>query len=115
MAEIDDAISEVRLMVARQRRGPAVADISTAMGKVAGECRISRWAVWGLYHRRRKTISADQRMRVGSAYQRWCLHELRKLEAELLRQKMRWGNEPFQDLAAEAAALAERIRRRQGR
>lgn len=108
MAEIDEASHLVRRLVSRETETMGLAPAMTAVGRSVG---VGRWTIWGLYHRRRKTIGAGQLGRLRQAYLAWCRREIEKLEAELRQQQKKSGDVHPIDLMAEVQDLAARIRK----
>lgn len=54
--------------------------------------------------------------RVRAAYLDFCARKVMELQNEIERERVRFGDEPFDDLVAEAAALAAKIQaKREGR
>ena len=107
MSEINEAAVLVRRLVSHEAE---TMEREPAMRSVGRNIRAGYWTTWGLYHRRRKTVGADLMMKLRRAYLAFCRHEIEKLEAELLEQQKRCGNDSLENLAAEIAALAEKVR-----
>lgn len=112
MSSVDAAVDYANRMIEREIRGPG--DTENAMRRIEAKTGVGYWTLWGLRYRRRelKTISADQFHRIQSAYHATCEQQLRALQHDLAVEKARSGDDAYEDLAAEAEALAEKIRAR---
>lgn len=116
MSSVDAAVDYANRMIEREIRGPG--DTENAMRRIEAKTGVGYWTLWGLRYRRRelKTISADQFSRIQSAYHATCEQQLRALQHDLAVEKAKCGDDAFEDLAAEAEALDEKIRaRKEGR
>lgn len=105
----DEAIEYARRAVNAEARGHG--DIEDAMYRLAAKTGVSFWTWWGLWNRRRKTADDGLLRVVRSAYLLVCQRELTKYRNALAAEEKQSGNATdLENMAREAAALAEELR-----
>jgi len=109
MSSVDLAAEYCDRMVKREATGPG--DVEDAMRRLEAKTGINYWTIWGFRYRRPKTVAVHVFQQVRNAYLHFCERELRNLEHELTVEAAKGDADDFQDLAAEASALAAKIRK----
>ena len=81
MSATELATKYARILVDRERR--ATGSVEAALQKTGDKAGLSRWAIWSLWYRRRKTVHEDEVGKLRGALIRGLEHEMRALEHEL--------------------------------
>lgn len=94
-----------------QRRVKGWGDEMNALGDVARWCGMSVISLKRLIKRETKTINSITFGRIRAAYLDYCARQIAELQTEIEAEKARTGNdEAFEDLVAEVALLAAKVR-----
>ncbi|MDO9417003.1 hypothetical protein [Pararhizobium sp.] len=104
----DLAAAYARKMIERESRGNG--DQLNAMERVGRRCGLTARSLRRLVNGETKDPSISVFGRVRAAYLDHCARQIAELQNEIETEKLRFGNDHFQDLAAEAEALATKIR-----
>ena len=107
MSSADLAIDYARKVLSREARGPG--DLEEAMHRLEAKTGVGYWTWWGLWNKRRKSVDMDLFSRVRGAYLALCEKQVRALQHDLAVEKAMSGDDTFEDLVAEAEALAAKI------
>lgn len=110
MSSTDLAIDYARRMVEAEAKGPG--DLENAMHRLETKTGIGYWTLWGLWNRRRKLIDTDLFLRLQGAYYAVCERQLARFRHELAVEQAQRPDDDLEDLERQAAALAEKIRRK---
>lgn len=94
----------VRTMIHRESTGPG--DCERAMISLEARYHIGFWTLDHLRKRKAKTIDAGVFSRIRAAYLDLCERQVSRLQRELEIEKAICGDDSFEDLEREAAALA---------
>lgn len=112
MSSVDLAQDYARKLIGKEAGG---GDIEEATRRVEAKTGIGYWTLWGLWHKRRKSVDGDLLVRLRGAYLTFCERQLKSLEHELTVEKALCGDDTFEDLAREVSALAKKIEKARGR
>lgn len=96
-----------RKMVERESRGNG--DQLNALERVGRRCGMTARSVRRLINGETKDPSVSVFSKVRSAYLEYCARQIAELQHEIETEKARTGGDTFEDLGAEAEALAARI------
>jgi hypothetical protein len=105
MSSLDVASGYAEELVRRERR--VTGKLDTAMHNVGIQAGVSKWTVWGLFHRRRKTTSDGVVGKLRGALIRQLEAEVRHLEHELTILKATGGHHSDHEILAVVASLAK--------
>src|SRR6185437_4417683 len=109
---VESATEYVRTMVQRESRGPG--DIENAMQRLETRYGLPFWTLWHLRKGRAKTCDTSLFARIRGAYLDMCQQQVGSLLHEI-QIEAAIGDDPLEDLEAEARALAAKIRARKAR
>ena len=104
---VDTATVYVRRMVKREKA--KVGSIELAIEAISSRYRIGTSQLVHLFKGKAKTYDTAKFAKLYWAYLDHCAREIAALEHEMAVEKAVTGDDDFGDLAAEAAALAEKI------
>ena len=96
-----------RKMVERDSRGNG--DQMTALERVGRRCGMTARSLRRLFNGEVKDPGIRVFSKVRAAYLDFCARQIMELQTEIERERVRFGDEPFVDLVAEAEALAAKI------
>jgi hypothetical protein len=96
-----------RKMVERESRGNG--DQLNALERVGRRCGMTARSVRRLINGETKDPSVSVFSKVRSAYLEYCARQIAELQNEIETEKARTGGDTFEDLGAEAEALAAKI------
>jgi hypothetical protein len=113
MTTVDLATDYARKIVSAEARGPG--DYEDAMFRLEAKTGIGRWTLWGLWHRRRKTVSLELFNQLRGAYMQNCERQLSSLQHELAIESAKGCGDDLSDLAAEVEALVAKIQAKRAR
>ena len=105
MSSLDVASSYAEELVRRERR--VTGKLDTAMQNVGHKAGVSKWAIWGLWHGRRKTTTEEVVGRLRGALIRQLEGEIRHLEHELTILRATGVRPDSDEILAVASSLAK--------
>lgn len=97
----------VRKMVELETSGNG--DLDNAMRRIARRYGLNFWQLSHLRAGRAKALTIDAFQGIRGAYLDFCARKIAALQEELSRERAKYGDEPFADLADEASALMAKI------
>lgn len=100
------AAAYAKRMVERESRGN---DQIGAFERVGRKCGLNARSLRRLINGEMKDPGIALFGKIRAAYLDLCARQIKELQVELDRERTRFGDEPFVDLAAEAEALAAKI------
>jgi len=100
--------SYARKMIERESRGNG--DQLNALDRVGRRCGLTARSLRRLINGETKDPGIAVFARVRAAYLEYCARQVAELQHEIEFEKTRFGDEHFQDLDAEASALAQKIK-----
>lgn len=105
MSSLDVATDYADRLLDRERRVSGKVDV--AMDNIATKAGLSRWTIWGLWHRRRKSASDDTVGRLRGLLIRQIEAEIGHLEHEVAILRQTGARPDDRDILAAQTTLAK--------
>jgi hypothetical protein len=112
MTSVDLAQDYARKLIGKEAGS---GDVEEAMRRVEAKTGVGYWTLWGLWHRRRKSVDRDLFARLRGAYLTFCERQISALQHELAIEKARCGDDSFDDLVGEAEDLVAKLKAAQAK
>jgi len=104
---VDTATVYVQRMVKREKA--SAGNVERAIATLSRRYKIGAWQLTHLFKGKAKTLDTAKFARLRAAYFDHCAAQVAALQHEMTVERAVTGDDDFDDLAAEAAALAEKI------